>query len=33
LEFVAKSVIGARTGEFGGLKFTGGEIDESEADG
>src|SRR5260370_23381145 len=33
LEFVAKIVIGAGVGEFRGLKFTGGKIDESQADG
>ena len=33
LEFVAEVVIGAATGEFRGLKFTGGKIDESKTDG
>src|ERR1700687_2851411 len=32
LKFVAKSVIGAGAGGFGSLKFTGGKINESEAD-
>ena len=30
-EFVAKLFVGARAGEFGGLEFTSGEIDEGEA--
>src|SRR5260370_35386235 len=33
LKFIAKLVIGAGAGEFRGLKFTGGKIDESESDG
>jgi len=33
LEFVAEVVGSARASEFGGLEFTGGEVDEREADG
>ena len=33
LQFVAESFLRARAGEFGGLEFAGGEIDEGEADG
>ena len=32
LEFVAQIVGGARAGEFGGLEFAGGEIDERQTD-
>src|SRR5690349_7795512 len=33
LQFVAKIVVCARAGEFRGLKFTSGQINEGEADG
>src|SRR5207249_9975747 len=33
LQFVAKVVVCARAGEFRGLKFTSGKIDERQADG
>src|SRR5205807_7280663 len=33
LQFVAKFIVGARAGEFRGLKFTSGQINEGEADG
>src|SRR5712692_5094449 len=32
LEFVAERFVGSGAGKFGGLKFAGGKIDESEAD-
>ena len=33
LEFIAKGFLRVWAGEFGGMEFAGGEIDQGEADG